>query len=284
MINQVTMKPTFLEDAEVLMLGVRDSDELKNHLAADFKFGDEEIVDDVTALKTAVDAEAAVVAAVGDQIEEKAAFEELFNKAQAWVEKHSQCLQMEMDDCPQIPFLHSLVNPSPFMPLSDWFEKSTEMYYRVLLHSKMMVNMACIGITRQELEGGLKSVLDAMKAREKLKPKDNENVPLFEKRDWAFEELSEKFKRLQTFCLFIFADHPELLEKPAVSNLSPIVFTKMVKDSSITRKIGMVKDSSITRKILLIIENLFKQVIKKYFDPGTTWKAWATRKSKKKKE
>jgi hypothetical protein len=98
----------------------------------------------------------------------------------------------------------------------------------------------------------------------------------------AFEELTDVYKRVQTFCILIFADYPELLEKPAVSNLAPIVFTKMVKDSSITRKIGMVKDSSITRKILLVIDNLFKQIVKKYFDPGSTWKALKNKTSKKK--
>jgi hypothetical protein len=44
----------------------------------------------------------------------------------------------------------------------------------------------------------------------------------------------------------------------------------------------MVKDSSITRKILLVIENLFSKVIKKYFDPGTTWKAGKSKKTKEK--
>lgn len=281
MINQISMKDTFLEDAEVLFLGVQDDDELKKRLAAGYNFGDKKIKGSVKTVEKAQEAEKAYIASVGDQLEEKAEFINIFEEAKASVNKHFECLKMAWEDWDKSELTQFYIKQSPFMPLADWFRRSIEMYIRVLSDDDLMENTSEIGIIKVELEQGLNNVLNARKAWKKLKPKEKKALALFEKRNEAFEELTEKFKRLQAFCFFILQDDPNLLEKPEISNLAPIVFTKMVKDSSITRKAWMVKDSSITRKILLLIEELFEKAIKKYFDPGTTWKTWKEKKNKK---
>jgi hypothetical protein len=269
--NLLTMKDTFLEDSEVLILGVGDDDELKKYLAAGYNFGDKNIKDSVKDLEKAQQAEKAFQDAVGDQKEEKALFKTLFEDARASVNKHSECLQIAWEGWHESDIKHFFIHQSPFMSLSDWFKWSIEMYIRVLSDDEVMENMSGIGRKQLELEQGLNNVLNARKAWKKLKPKENKALALFEKRNEAFEGLTDIYKKLQAFCYYIFEDNPELLAKPSVSNLSPIVFAKMVKDSSITRKAGMVKDSSITRKIFAAINNIFTKVIKKIFDPGTTW-------------
>ena len=268
MINLLTLNETFLEDFEVFILGTRDNDELRKHLAADYNVGDKKIEYSVKAFEKAQESDMAYRDEFVENLKAEEHFRTLFYEAYDMVEEHVDFLKIALTDQYQRDLICLFLSHSPAMDLSEWLDKAIDLYCAVLTDRDWGQKVSKRNISRDSLFKGLKMVLDARAALVKLVPETEQAKKAFEKRNAAFRELTDAFVELQIASYHVLGKHPELLTKPSVSNLSPIIFSKMVKDSSITRKVKMVKDSSITRKILAALNKIFGQAISKVFNLG----------------
>lgn len=210
----------FLMYARQLIFGVRDDALIRERLLK-YNFDDAKITECVDTYYEAEKAQSDRLKEYGEQLGAKEISDETWEEAKATWQEHTDILKLAVrDDIDKQRKLFLIGQPAS-NKMSDWFEHMKAMYDRVLADDEVVAAAAAYGLTREILEAGRQTVVNAEDAKRIHSVEQGEAEEATERRNAAFMKLLKVVEDLETLCPYVLKDMPQRLEKLGIPVLSP---------------------------------------------------------------
>lgn len=209
----------FLRDSKALIYGVKQDLFIKERISA-YNFDDSRIEDSVKIYEDAAKAESEKSKEYGEQLEARTRFEKVMEKAEYTFRKQAEFVRLSLRNDDEKTNKLFLSREPRTKKLSDVLKYMREFYNRVLADDQVVAGVSRYAITKEDLENGLQSIIEADSAKISHNEEMGEAQDATDLRDEAFNKLIYVTEELEVICTYALEDRPQLLEKLGITVLS----------------------------------------------------------------
>ncbi len=210
----------FLMYARQLIFGVRDDTLIRERITK-YAYDDARIAECVQAYYDAEKAQSDRLKEYGEQLGSKEISDQKWEDAKTIWQEHGDLLRLTVRNDIEKQRKLFLIGMPGSNRMSDWFEHMKAMYDRVLADEAVITAAGRYGLTREILETGRQTVVDAEEAKRMHSTEQAEAEEATELRNAAFVILQDVVEDLETICPYILKDHPQRLERLGIRVYSP---------------------------------------------------------------